>query len=173
MSVPRPSTKPRRESAPRPPAPPPSPLARQRAALILEVLAGSRPPAQAAQALAVSLPRYYMLETRGLQGLLDACEPAPRGPAADQRRVQQALRAECERWQRECARPQALLRAAQRALGLTPPAPAPPVKDGPKRRQPRRPRVRALQAAARLRTADAEEQTVSTAATPPSENDGP
>jgi hypothetical protein len=151
MSVPMPSTKPRRESAPRPqPAAAPSQGARQRAALILEVLAGSRTPLQAAQALTVSLPRYYMLETRALQGLLSACEPAPRGPAADQRRVQQALRAECARWQRECARQQALLRAAQRALGLTPPT-TPPAKDGQKRRKSRRPRVRALQAAARLR----------------------
>jgi hypothetical protein len=162
MSTPMPSSKPRRE-----PAPTPSQLARQRAALILEVLAGSRTPLQAAQALAVSLPRYYLLETRALQGLLGACEPAPRGPGVDERRVVQALRAECERWQRECARQQALLRAAQRALGLTAPTPTPSAKDGKKRRQPRRPRVRALQAAARLRAAVAEEPTVSTAAPAP------
>jgi len=168
MSVPIPATKPRRESAPRSqPAATPSQGARRRAALILEVLAGSRTPLQAAQALAVSLPRYYVPETRALQGLLSACEPAPRGPAADARRVQLALRAECERWQRECARQQALLRAAQRALGLTPPTTPPPVKDGPKRRKPRRPRVRALQAAARLQAEAAAEQTVSTAPTGP------
>lgn len=168
MSTPTPSTKPRREAAPRPqPATPPSQLARQRAALILEVLAGSRTPAQAAQALAVSLPHYYLLETRALQGLLRACEPAPRGPAADERRVQQALRAECERWQRECARQQALLRAAQRALGLTPPFTPPPAKDGKKRRKPRRPRVRALQVAARWQATVTEEPTVSTAEASP------
>jgi len=169
MSVPTPSTKPQRESASRPPpAATVSPMAKQRAAVILEVLAGSRTPLQAAQALAVSLPRYYMLETRAVQGLLGACEPAPRGPAADQRRVQQALRAECERWQRECARQQALLRATQRALGLSPPkTPPPPVKDGKKRRQPRRPRVRALQMAARLQAAVADDPTVSTAAASP------
>jgi hypothetical protein len=169
MSVPKPARSRRRDPSPgAPTAATPSALARQRAAVILEVLAGVRLPAQAAQALAVSLPRYYMLETKALQGLLTACEPAPRGPAADQGRAQQALRAECARWQRECARQQALLRAAQRALGLTPPTTPPPVKDGQKRRQPRRPRVRALQAAARLRAAAAAEQTVSTATPPPS-----
>jgi hypothetical protein len=162
MSTPTSATKPRPQ-----PAASPSQGARQRAALILEVLAGSRTPAQAAQALAVSLPHYYLLETRALQGLLSACEPAPRGPGADGRRVQQALRAECERWQRECARQQALLRAAQRALGLTPPFTPTPTKDGKKRRQPRRPRVRALQAAARLQAEAAAEQTVSTTAPPP------
>src|SRR5262245_54019059 len=98
-----PTTSPaRRPASTRPPtATPPSPLARQRAALILEVLAGNRTPLQAAQALGVSLPRYYLLETQALHGLVTACEPAARGPTADARRVHQELRAECERWQRE------------------------------------------------------------------------
>ena len=37
-----------------------STLARQRTAAILEVLAGMRTPMAAAEALGVSLPRYYM-----------------------------------------------------------------------------------------------------------------
>jgi hypothetical protein len=137
----------RRGPPPRPQSAAPSREAKQRAAAILEVLAGSRTPTEAAQALAVSLPRYYFLEARALQGLLAACESAPRGPAPDERRAQAALRAECERWKRECARQQALVRAAQRTIGLV--APAPPVKAG-RKRKPRQPVARALQAAARL-----------------------
>ena len=110
------------------PALAPSREAKQRAAAILEVLAGGRTPTAAAQALGVSLPRYYLLEERALRGLLTACEPAPRGPHADPERQRQALQAECARWQRECARQQALVRAAQRTIGLA--APAPPPKDG-------------------------------------------
>jgi hypothetical protein len=95
----------------------------------------------------VSLPRYYLLETRALQGLLAACEPAPRGPGPDERRALAALRAECDRWKRQCARQQALVRAAQRTIGLA--APAPPAKAG-RKRKPKKPVARALQAAARL-----------------------
>jgi hypothetical protein len=51
--------------------------ARQLAAGILEVLAGVRSPLQAAQALGLSLPRYYQVESRALRGLLEACEPRP------------------------------------------------------------------------------------------------
>jgi hypothetical protein len=47
--------------------------ARKQAAAILEVLAGERTPMQAAEALAVSLPRYYVLETQAVQGILLAC----------------------------------------------------------------------------------------------------
>jgi len=133
--------------APRPQTPPPSREAKQRAAAILEVLAGGRTPAEAAGALAVSLSRYYLLEARALQGLLAACAPAPRGPGPDERRALAALRAECERWKRECARQQALVRAAQRTIGLT--APAPPARAG-RKRKPKKPVARALQAAARL-----------------------
>src|SRR5438132_6062834 len=133
--------------APRPQPPPPSREAKQRAAAILEVLAGGRTPAEAAGALAVSLSRYYLLETQALQGLLAACEPAPRGPGPDDRRALAALRAECDRWKRECARQQALVRAAQRTIGLA--APVPPARAGHKRK-PRKPVARALQAAARL-----------------------
>jgi hypothetical protein len=154
----------RRQRRPARPAPvPPSKEARQRAALILEVLAGSRTPTQAAQALAVSLPRYYLLETQALAGLVTACEPAARGPTPDPQRQQEALRRECQRWQREATRQQALVRAAQRSLGLlAPPSPAPataPTKDGKKRRKPRAPVARALKAAQRLRQESAAPQT--------------
>ena len=57
--------------------------AKQRAAAILEVLAGGRTPTQAAQALGVSLGRYYLLEDNALAALVAACEPQPRGPSPD------------------------------------------------------------------------------------------
>ena len=65
--------------------------AKQRAAAILEVLAGARTPTAAAQALGVSLTRYYLLEEKALVGLLAACEPQPRGPGADAGRRLAAL----------------------------------------------------------------------------------
>jgi len=137
------------------PALAPSREAKQRAAAILEVLAGGRTPSAAAQALGVSLTRYYLLEERAWHGLLAACEPAPRGPHLDPERQRQALQAECARWQRECARQQALVRAAQRTIGLA--APPPPPKDGKKRRA-RKPVVRALQVAERLQQEAADQQ---------------
>jgi hypothetical protein len=57
--------------------------AKRLAAVVLDVLAGSRTPPQAAEALGVSLPRYYQLEARALGGLLAACESRPRGRQPD------------------------------------------------------------------------------------------
>lgn len=133
----------------------PSREAKQRAAAILEVLAGARAPADAARALGVSLPRYYLLEEQALGGLLTACEPQPRGPRVDAARRCQALERECERWRRECSRQQALVRAAQRGIGLPAPAAPPARPPGTKRARPRRPTVRALRAVTRLRADEA------------------
>ncbi len=47
--------------------------------MILEVLAGVKTPTQAAADLGTSLPRYYQLETRALEGLVAALEPRPKG----------------------------------------------------------------------------------------------
>jgi hypothetical protein len=123
--------------------------AKQRAAAILEVLAGGRTPTQAAQALGVSLGRYYLLEDKALAALVAACEAQPRGPGPDSARRLASLERECQRWQRECVRQQALVRAAQRTIGLAAPPPPAPKEKGKKRR--RRPVVRALAAAQRLR----------------------
>lgn len=132
--------------------------ARRQAAAILEVLAGVRRPSEAAQVLGTSLPRYYQLEQRALAGLVSACEPAPRGPRHDHARQLAKLEREKQRLQRDCDRQQALVRVAQRSLGLTLPAAKPPGKvpaataDGAtgKRRRNRRPAVRALKAARAL-----------------------
>jgi hypothetical protein len=123
--------------------------AKQIAAAILEVLAGARTPQQAAEALAVSLPRYYQLESRALRAVVVACEARPkkgrvRSPASEMAKLKQ----ENARLQREVTRQQALVRAAQRSVGLAPPLP-PPRAPGKKLRR-RKPVARALSVAARL-----------------------
>jgi hypothetical protein len=133
--------------------------ARRQAAAILEVLAGVLRPKDAAQALGTSLPRYYQLERRALGGLIGACEPAPRGPRADPARQLVALEHENRRLTRECDRQQALVRMAERSLGLSVPANGKPgakgkeepTTGGAKRRRHRRASVRALQVVRGLR----------------------
>lgn len=124
--------------------------AKRQAAAILEVLAGTRTPAEAAVALEVSLPRYYLLEMRALHAMLVACEPRPLGRQQTSESALAALQRECEHWRRQCIRQQALVRAGQRTIGLAPPAPAKPSTSGKRRH--RRPMARALRAAARLQT---------------------
>src|SRR5579871_5420403 len=128
-----------------------SPQARRAAVAILEVLAGVRRPSDAAVVLQTSVPRYYLLERRALTGLLSACEPRPRGPGLNLSRRITSLERENHRLQRECDRQQALVRAAERSLGLTVPAvkPSSNGKGGAgskKLRRVRRPTVRALKA---------------------------
>ncbi len=129
--------------------------AKRRAAAILEVLAGIRTPPDAAEVLGVTVPRYYVLEQRGLDALVAACEPRTQGPGPSPERELAQLRKELARSQRDCARQQALVRLAQRTVGLA----APPTdsakaagKNG--KRKPRRPVVRALKVAARLQLDD-------------------
>jgi hypothetical protein len=132
-----------------------SAAARQRAAAILEVLAGERTPQQAAAALSISLPYFYLVERKALQGLVKACEPQPKGPPAPgPERKLAALELELARCRRECQRQEALSRATQRAVGLPAPPSQPMAKVGDKkgvRRRHRRPVVRALRAAQTLR----------------------
>jgi hypothetical protein len=125
-----------------------TPETRRLAAAVLEVLAGARTPTEAAQALGVSVPRYYQVETRALHSLLDGCASKPRGPGRRIDKELTVLRRDQQRLQQEVIRLQSLLRAAQRTVGLTPPAAAPTKKNGKK---PRRQRTaRALSVAARL-----------------------
>ena len=116
---------------------------------ILEVLAGLRTPGQAAEALGVSQPRYFQMETRAMEALVASCAPRPRGPGRNADRELAALRRQHERLQRELSRQQTLVRLAQRTIGLAPPK-APPDKPGAKEKctkRRRRPVVRALRAA--------------------------
>jgi hypothetical protein len=127
--------------------------ARRVAAMVLEVLAGARTPTEAAQALEVSVARYYQLETRALRGLLSACEPVPKGRVPCLAQELARLQRDKQRLEREVLRQQALVRAAQRSVGLAP-APAPPKKAGTKTR---RRLARALNVAARLHNANQEQ----------------
>jgi transposase len=131
--------------------------AKRRAAIVLEVLAGMRTPREAAAALGLSVSCYYLLERKALQGLLDACQPQPKGapvpgPERQLARLQKAL----DKSRQECLRQASLVRATQRAMGL--PAVAKPAgpskansaKEGRKTRR-RRPTIRAMRAAKTLR----------------------
>jgi hypothetical protein len=126
--------------------------AKRQAAAILEVLAGARTPSQAAADLSISIPRYYLLEQRALDGLLAACQPRPQGRTVTPETQMTRLRKEVERLQRENTRKQALVRAAQRAVGLSLP-PESVAKPGSKTgRRTKRPMVRALKHAARFKS---------------------
>jgi hypothetical protein len=126
--------------------------AKRLAAVILEVLAGVRQPSQAAEALQMSLPRYYQVETRALQGLLAACEARPKGRQPQLAQELATLQQHNTRLQREVARQQALVRLAQRAVGVPAAAPAPKTTGKKKRQR----KARALTVAARLRQETAE-----------------
>lgn len=136
--------------------------ARRAAAVVLEVLTGLRTPVEAAQILGFSPPRYYQIEARALQGLIEALEPRSRGPRRRPEAEVEALRKEKARLEQEVARGQALLRAAHRSIGI----PGPRRKDkrhksadkdaDKKSRRTRRPRDRAKQAVKVLRKDQAE-----------------
>jgi hypothetical protein len=112
------------------------------------VLGGTLTPADAAAAMGVSPPRYYLLESRALEGLVSACEPRAKGPGHSLARELESLHREHERTRRELARAQALARASQRAVGLS--LPQKPARAEGKRK--RRPVVRALRAAKHMKT---------------------
>jgi hypothetical protein len=121
--------------------------AKRLAAVLLDVLAGARTPPQATETLGVSLPRYYQLENRVLAGFVLACETRPRGRQATAATDVQRLTRENERLKRELGRYQSLVRLTQRTVGVPPPT---PVKATGKRRK-RKPTVRAMRRADRLR----------------------
>lgn len=139
--------------------------AKRMAAAILEVLAGARTPQQAAEALQISLPRYYQVEARGLHGLLEACEPRPKGRQPDAGREVLDLQRQIERLQRDLTRQQSLVRLGQRTIGLTPPAPAAAKANGKKARK-RKPVARALTLATRLKQEADRGESSSSEATP-------
>jgi hypothetical protein len=124
--------------------------AKRLAAAILEVLAGGRTPQQAAEALSMSVPRYYLLESRAVHAIVLACEPRSLGRGPSPESALASLRRECEQLRREVGRQQTLVRAAQRTIGLASPAPAARTDRNGKKRRRRRPTARALKAAARL-----------------------
>lgn len=126
--------------------------AKQLAAAVLEVLAGTQAPSDAARTLGISLARYYQLELRALNGLVAACEVRRRGRWSRTGNELTDLRKECEQLRRECARQHALVRATRRTgLAEMAPPPAPAVAEKPKLRRRRRPIARAMKMAALLK----------------------
>jgi len=126
-----------------------SSAARRKAHLILEVLAGVRTPSSAAEELAIPLPRYYQWEDRAVAGLVAALEPRRRGPRRDLAKELESLAAELELSRRECARYEALLRSAQRTIGLAA-REEPEDERNAGGRKKKRPTVRALTAIRKL-----------------------
>jgi hypothetical protein len=126
--------------------------ARQAVSLILEVLAGMIGPGDAARALGLSTARYYVIESRAIGAMVAACEPRGRGQVKTAAREIEVLRKEHARVQRECARYQALARAAQRTVGV-----ALPRKDKASKGKKRRPTVRGLKLARDLKAGPARE----------------
>lgn len=124
--------------------------AKRLAIVILEVLAGSLSPTDAAEALGISRPRYYILELKALKGLVAACEPESRGRTNPEREIE-TLRKKCQKLKHECTRYQTLARAAQRTLGLTLSESPESQKSASGKRITRRPVVRALKIAAQLK----------------------
>jgi hypothetical protein len=131
--------------------------ARRLAAAVLEVLAGARTPSQAAEALSVSLPRYFQLESRAMRALLAGCEARPRGHRRSAEKEVNVLRRQQERLERELSRQQSLVRLAQRTIGLAPVKVEAGKPQSKKRR--RRPVVRALRAAVHLHKQSQEQAT--------------
>ena len=151
---------PKPKGPPRPKGPhqiPGSREAKRLAAGVLEVLAGARLPSEAASGLHLSVPRYYLLETRALSGLVAALEPRPLGRVVSPQAELDRARKELARLRQDCARYQALARVAQRTLGLQPQSASPPKPDARGRvRKKRTPTRRALKAAEFFRKETAE-----------------
>ncbi len=125
--------------------------ARRSAVAVLEVLIGFRTAEQAAEALGISVPTYFNLETRALRGLIFACTPNPPGR---QQALGKKLRLAEEKaadLERQLQRYQALLRSAQRTVGLA--APPAPSKPAPGKRR-KKPAIRALRAIDLLKRTD-------------------
>lgn len=122
-----------------------SEAARRSATAILEVLAGEITPTVAASSLGVSLTRYYHIERYGLGGLIEGCEPRPRGrqdgPAKQIERLEKQLRV----LTRDLARYQALARVSSKTIGLK------KSRGRPSTKRKRKPVVRALKIAAGLK----------------------
>ena len=133
-----------------------TPDSRKQAAVVLEVLAGVRSPEQACTALGISLPTYYNLETRALRGLIWSCTPEPPGRSLMVARKLRLAELKAAELEKQVQRYQALLRTAQRSVGLVPPEPpkVPTGKPPPGKRKRKKPTVRAMRAVEAIRRVD-------------------
>ena len=121
--------------------------ARRAAVAVLQVMAGELRPSEASARLSLSVNRYYQLEARALEAMVEALEPRARGRRRGRDVELEKLRKAKTRAEHEATRFQALLRVSQRALALSAPTPGaggskdkPPLHGG---RKARRARVRA------------------------------
>lgn len=120
--------------------------AKRMACLVLEVLSGLRSPNSASTTAGIAPQRYYYLELRALQAMVQSLEPRPRGPQQRPEAERDKLLKRCERLEYELRRAQSHLRSTQRAFGLAPPKDAEVKRkdrSGKERRHRRRPTVRA------------------------------
>lgn len=116
--------------------------ARQAAAVVLESVCGLCSVEEASARLGIAPPRYYVLETRALQGLIAALEPLPRGRRQTPQSKIEEIARENARLQRDLRRYQALHRAATRAMGIAPkPAGSADIPKAKKRRMRKRTRA--------------------------------
>jgi hypothetical protein len=112
-----------------------SPPAKRLLALLLEALGGTRSTQEAADAMGVALVRYYQLETRALQAMLEALEPRQRGRKAQSEAECKAAHAkEIERLTAELRRYKSLCRSLQRMTGVPEKAATPKGSKGRTRR---------------------------------------
>lgn len=103
--------------------------AKRKAAVFLEAIAGLRTTQSASDELGIALVRYYVLETRMLQAMIDALEPKARGRKRSIDLELAQLKDQNTRLQREVMRLQALYRMTQRAVGVKEDKPARKTKD--------------------------------------------
>ena len=123
--------------------------AKRNAALVLEVLAGSLKPVDAAEAMGICANAYYKYEERALMGLVEACEPKAGGRSRPVEKEIEELQKKCRQLESDCVRYQTLARASQKAFGMN-------IKNRPKpgekgKKHAKRPVVRALVAAKALK----------------------
>lgn len=95
--------------------------ARRVAIVVLEVLAGSVGPTEAAELIGITPNSYYKLEARALDGLIEGCEPRPRGRIKSPESELSDARQATARLERECASLKALVRALGRTAGVKSP----------------------------------------------------
>jgi len=130
-----------------------SDAARRLAALLLEAWSGVRTTQSASEAMGVAVTRFYQLEARALQMLVQAMEPRPRGRQQTAASELVKLKAERQRLMRDVERFQSLYRTSQRALGIVIGKAPEPVKNaapGSKRRRGPRKKARGQAVAAVL-----------------------
>lgn len=113
--------------------------AKRSAAVILEVLSGMRGPQEASEAIGISSMRYYALENRALQGMINALEPRSRGRrCAGPQDALMKSRQEADRLRRELDRTHALLRLVRKSCSIREPVAGRKSNGRPRRRQPQK-----------------------------------